>query len=341
MELQTRPLTQRIWIADTSQIGEARRSASRAARWAGLDETDCGRAAIVATELATNLIRHARDGEMLIITGNSAQVNGIDMIAIDRGPGMADPARCCADGYSTIGSLGQGLGAIRRLSTVMDIYSAPSRGTAIHARIEKEKAAAPGPVREASWCAISVPAPGESQCGDGWHLARSQALLSAAVVDGLGHGPLAAQAAQAAIAAFQRDPFASPDQYLAKAHADLRATRGAAVACAHIDMGRGKLCFAGVGNISARLFSDRTQSARALTSHNGTVGLQLGRVQQFEYDALEGDLLLMHSDGLTSRWKLADYPGLSRRSPALIAAVLYRDFKRGRDDATILVVRLK
>jgi hypothetical protein len=49
----------------------------------------------------------------------------------------------------------------------------------------------------------------------------------------------------------------------------------------------------------------------------------------------------MHSDGLTSRWKLADYLGLSHRVPALIAAILYRDFKRGRDDTTVLVARLK
>jgi hypothetical protein len=67
----------------------------------------------------------------------------------------------------------------------------------------------------------------------------------------------------------------------------------------------------------------------------------VAKLQQFQYDLLEGDLLLMHSDGLTSRWKLADYPGLSHRVPALIAAVLYRDFKRGRDDATVLVARLK
>jgi len=152
---------------------------------------------------------------------------------------------------------------------------------------------------------------------------------------------LAAKAANAAMAAFQRNPFTSPERYLTSAHEEVRNTRGAALACAQVDIKRHRLLFAGVGNISASLFSSSAQSERALTSHNGTIGLQLTRVQQFEYSILEDDLLLMHSDGLNSRWRLANYPGLSRRTPALIGAILYRDFNRGRDDATILVVRLK
>ncbi len=341
MNLQIRPEQHRIRLSDSSQAGEARRTATRAARRAGFDQTVCGSAAIVASELASNALRHAGGGEMLINTTNGSALKSIEMVAIDRGPGMADPARCMTDGYSTANSLGHGLGAIRRLSTMMDIYSAPARGTAVYARIEVQQGAVTAPVQEPSWWALSIPAPGETECGDGWHLAQTQALLSAAVADGLGHGPLAAKAANAAMAAFLRSPFASPERYLMSAHEEVRATRGAALACAQVDMKRRKLLFAGVGNISASLFSNSTQSEKALTSHNGTIGLQLTRVQQFEYSVLEDDLLLMHSDGLTSRWKLADYPGLSRRSPALIAAVLYRDFNRGRDDATILVVRLK
>jgi anti-sigma regulatory factor (Ser/Thr protein kinase) len=341
MNAQTRPQQHRIRLSDSSQAGEARRTATRAAQQAGLGEADCGRVAIVASELASNALRHAGGGEILINTTNSGAPKGIEMVAIDRGPGIADLARCMADGYSTAGSLGHGLGAIRRLSTMMDIYSAPARGTAIYARVEAQNEATNTPVQEPSWWALSVPAPGETECGDGWELARSPTLLSAAVADGLGHGPLAAQAANAAMATFQRNPFAPPERYLASAHEEVRTTRGAALACAQVDIKRRKLLFAGVGNISASLFSNSTQSHRALTSHNGTIGLQLGRVQQFEYSVLEDDLLVMHSDGLTARWKLADYPGLPRRSPALIAAILYRDFNRGRDDATVLVARLK
>ncbi len=338
MHLQTNPHQHWIELSESSQIGEARRWATLLARRAGLDEAGCGKAAIVASEMATNVIRHASRGEMLIQC-NDVRRNSVELIAVDRGPGM-DVARCMADGYSTAGSLGQGLGAIRRLSATMDIYSAPSRGTAVFARIAAERHENPT-TSESNWCGISVPAPGELECGDNWRVARSQDLLSAVVADGLGHGPLAAVAANAAMAAFERDPFAAPERYLAAVHQTLHGTRGAALACAQIDLRRQCVLYAGIGNISATILSHATQQSQALPSHNGTVGLQIGRVQQFQYRAVEDDLLMMHSDGLTSRWKLADYSGLSRRSPALIAAILYRDFKRGQDDATVLVARLK
>jgi anti-sigma regulatory factor (Ser/Thr protein kinase) len=340
MQVQTVPEQYRIILSDPSQIGEARRVAARAAQRAALNETACGKVAIVATELATNALRHARGGEMLVQTTDGGLPAAVEVIAIDRGPGMADPSRCMDDGYSTAGSLGQGLGAIRRLSTIMEVYSAPSRGTAVYARIEADEHSA-NPPRPSPWCAISVPAPGETQCGDSWRLARSQEMLSAAMADGLGHGPLAALAANTTMAAFEREPFAAPGRYLAAAHEAARTTRGAALACVQIDLRRKTLLYAGIGNIRAGVVSHTTQTEKALPSHNGTVGLQLGRVQQFQYAAEPGDLLLMHSDGLSGRWKLGDYPGLSHRAPALIAAVLYRDFKRGQDDATILVLRLR
>jgi serine phosphatase RsbU (regulator of sigma subunit) len=227
------------------------------------------------------------------------------------------------------------------MSAQMEIYSAPAHGTAVYSRVEAGERG-PRPGDEAPpWCAISVPAPGETECGDGWMIMRSENYLSAVVADGLGHGPLAAKAANEAIRIFEKTPFSTPEIYLDAAHKGLHATRGAALACARVDLKNRTLLFAGVGNICASLVGRDTQMSRSLTSHNGTAGLQVGKLQQFEYQLLEGDLLLMHSDGLTSRWKLADYLGLSHRVPALIAAILYRDFKRGRDDTTVLVARLK
>ena len=332
----------RIELSDRSQIGEARRVATRAAQLAGLAEDDCGRVSIVASELATNAIRHATGGEMLVRGFVDPGGNAVELIAIDRGPGMRDPARCMSDGYSTAGSLGHGLGAIDRLSDLMDFYSVPSRGTVIYSRIEA--AAHKGrqsQSEESCWSAISVAAPGETECGDNWDVAQSENWVSAVVADGLGHGPLAAKAANEAVRTFALAPFRAPEAYLARAHQSLHGTRGAALACARVDLNSRTLVFAGIGNISASIVAHHSQIGKSLASHNGTIGLEIAKIQEFQYSALEGDLLLMHSDGLTSRWKLADYPGLSRRSPALIAAVLYRDFKRGRDDATIVVVRLK
>jgi len=157
MQVQTIPEQHRISLSDPSQIGEARRVATRAAQRAGLDQTACGKVAIVAAEMATNALRHARGGEMLVQTTDGGLPKAVEVIAFDRGPGMADLSRCMDDGYSSAGSLGQGLGAIRRLSTIMDVYSAPSRGTAVYARIEADGRSA-NPPRQSQWCAISVPA---------------------------------------------------------------------------------------------------------------------------------------------------------------------------------------
>jgi anti-sigma regulatory factor (Ser/Thr protein kinase) len=330
-----------IALSDITQVGAARRAAARAGEHAGLGEDERARLSIIATELATNVIRHAARGEMLIGAQSDPWHRAVEIIAVDNGPGMADPARCMADGYSSGSSLGQGLGAVRRLSSAMEMYSTTAQGTAVYSRVEISRPANPRRNQEPTWCAIRVAAPGESECGDDWRVALSDTHIAVMVADGLGHGPLAATAANEAVRIFEQAPFRTPELYLANAHQALRATRGAVLACALMDRQSGAMLYGGVGNIAASLVGGATQSQRSLPSDNGTIGLQIGKVRQYQYAALEGDLLVMHSDGLTSRWKLADYPGLSRRVPALIAAVLYRDFKRGRDDATVLVVRLK
>lgn len=172
-----------IPLSDSSRIGEARRIATRAAQSAGLDDSDAGRAAIVASELATNVVLHAANGEMLIRGLDDQLGKGIELIAIDRGPGMADVARCMGDGYSTGGTRGDGLGAVHRLSTQMDVYSAPAHGTAIYSWVEAGERGPRPDAQAPPWCAISVPVTGETECGDGWRIMRSETYISAVVAD--------------------------------------------------------------------------------------------------------------------------------------------------------------
>ena len=101
---------------------------------------------------------------------------------------------------------------------------------------------------------------------------------------------------------------------------------------------RGKLTFAGVGNIAARIYAG-SESRQNLVSLNGTAGHQCDRIQDFSYPWPEDGLLVLHSDGLSTGTGLESYPGLAARDPALIAGVLYRDFCRGRDDATVVVAK--
>ena len=327
MSLQGTLPQRRHFIDDASAIGEARRDAQRLATEAGLDETAVGRVGIVVTELATNLVRHAERGELLVQTIASDSGVQIEVLAIDRGPGMADVQRCLADGYSSGGTSGNGLGAVKRLSGLFDAYSIPGSGTAIVARVGKGRGPAFG--------AICTAVRGETVSGDAWRLAFRPGEVSAIVFDGLGHGPLAASASEAGIEAFAAIPFDPPERHIARSHERLSGTRGAAGACIR-RWPDGRLSFAGIGNITARACGG--ERSQGLVSHNGTLGLQVRRVQQFEYAAVPDSLIVLHSDGLSARWDLADYPGLRQHHPALVAAVLYRDHGRGRDDATVVVV---
>jgi anti-sigma regulatory factor (Ser/Thr protein kinase) len=300
----------------------------------GFDETATGRVAVVVTEAATNLVKHAGGGEILLQPVVEGDQVSIEVLALDKAGGMRNIAECRRDGYSTTGSPGTGLGSIARLSAFCDIYSQPDRGTALLARVSRGRGQ---PVPEPRVGGLAVAMQGETACGDAWDAGPRGAERAIAVVDGLGHGPAAAEAAALAVRAFQADTAQRPRAALQAMHAALRGTRGAAAAVATLDEDRHLLTFAGVGNIAASVLAAGT--SRSLVSYNGIVGQVLPTPQEFTCPWLPGALLVMHSDGVTAHWKLEAYPGLGMRHPSLIAGVLYRDFSRGRDDATVVVAR--
>lgn len=328
----------RVSLSDPTAIGEARREANRLEQLAGIGSEHAGKAAIIATELATNLSRYATGGEILCRTYAIGPEVGLEIMALDRGPGMPDVARCLIDGFSTGGSAGQGLGAVRRLASEFDIFSAAPSGTVIVARVRVAQAER-HPQPKFQWGAINRPDAREQICGDTWRLTVQGDRLGVFVADGLGHGPLAAEAAEYAAAAFEAHAPSPPVDVLTTADRRIRGTRGAAVACTSWDLATGALSFAGVGNIAGSIRASDSAKGRGLMSHNGTVGVEMRKLQGFEYEAPAGALLILHSDGLQSRWSFERYPGLMQRHPAVIAGVLYRDFYRGHDDVTVCVIR--
>jgi anti-sigma regulatory factor (Ser/Thr protein kinase) len=315
----------RYVIDDGSKVGEARRAAQALASFE-LTADLAGKVAIAATELANNLLNHARGGELLIQALGEDGDTLIELLAIDRGPGINDVSRCMTDGYSTAGTPGTGLGAVRRLASEFDIFSVPGDGTVVMARFGGKVAARFG--------AISVCMPGEIECGDAWHLVSDADGLSLMVVDGLGHGTFAAEAAQACIATFSSAPGNAPIEILQRANLAMSKTRGGAAACARLSART--MAYAGVGNISGHLVTH--EKSQGLLSHNGTLGMHQRRMQQFDYGMDPGALLILHSDGISARWDLKSRADLLARHPAIIAATLYRDHCRGRDDATVVVV---
>lgn len=317
-------------VHETSQIGEARRNAARLAERAGMTPEGCNDVAIVATELATNLVNHARDGALLMRAAGFGCA-GVELIALDRGPGIGDLSRCLVDGYSTRGTPGNGFGSMRRLSAQFDVWTEPA-GTAVLARLGTFPR-----IDALEIGSVCLALKGEQRCGDSWSVREGEgSLLNLLLVDGLGHGFDAANAADAAVAAFDVGTENEPREQLERIDRELRGTRGGAVAVAGLDRTGRKIRFCGVGNIAARI--DSGTSTRGLVSSNGIVGGQYRRSETYSYDWPAGALLVAHSDGLQTRWDLGRYPGLRNRHPALIAAVLYRDFARGHDDVTVVVV---
>jgi len=323
-------------IRESSEVGGARRGAVAQAEALGFGEERTGRIAVVVSELASNLVKHATTGAELFVTETRrAGSAGLEILAVDRGPGLADVGAALRDGYSTAGSHGTGLGAVSRLSDEFDLYSTPGAGTIVVSRVWSDGPPARGSPAVAGICSIME---GEPVAGDAFAVAEVGGRTRIIVADGLGHGPAAHEAAAGAVDTFSHES-GSLTETLEAIHDALRPTRGAAVSLVDIEPTQRSVSYAGIGNISGAIVGrGRT---RSLVSHNGTVGHAMRRIQEFSYDLPEGASLVLHSDGVRSRWSLDAYAGIGQRDPLVLAAALYRDFARGRDDATAVVARLQ
>lgn len=325
-----------IQVTDPTHAGQARRHAAHLADEAKLGATEGGSLAIVVTEMVTNLVKHAGTGTLVVESVGRNGSSGIRVLALDKGPGIRDLAGALRDGFSTAGTAGNGLGAMKRLSHDFDIYTAPGLGTAVLSEFWPGRKI----LRQAfplDVGVVSAAVKGEEVCGDGWGVKKTADSLLFMVVDGLGHGILAAEAAREAERIFAMAGSDSAIPILQDAHTSLKNTRGAAMAITSLRLDGQIVSFAGIGNIGASIV--RTETSRGMASHNGTIGHHLDRIQEFVFPWDAGSLLVMHSDGLKSGWDLKRYPGVWNKHPALIAGMLYRDFSRERDDVTVLIAK--
>jgi len=326
---------QTFQIGDPSEIYAVRRAGAHLAKNIGFSDLRKAQLELVITEAGTNIIKHAQRGQILLRSLSHEKDFGIEIIAIDNGPGIINIDFLMEDGNSTAGTYGGGLGAMNRLAQEFDIYSNGNQGTAILMEMWADKLPPPHPQWKIG--AVCLPIEGEDICGDAWSAEVHGENLTLLVADGLGHGPDAAKASLAAVAVLSENLGKSPAVLMEYAHTALHGTRGAAVAITQINETHNDIKFAGIGNIAVSIFINAGR--KHLLSHNGIVGSNVRKVQQASQAWEDEGLLIAHSDGLGTRWELERYPGLSRAHPSLIAAVLYRDFCRGRDDVTVVVVR--
>ena len=331
------------WLrADVALAAAARHQAAQLARGVHLSAEHTARLELCVTELATNLLKHAHDGALALRVVRDRDRAAVECLSLDNGPGIEDVPRALRDGTSATGTLGIGLGAVGRLADESGVHSLRGRGTVVYARFWAAAAggAAPEP-RPHPVAAGGLPRPssGELVCGDSWAgravSGHGPDALTLMMCDGLGHGPLAARAADRAREAFRDSRHMDPAAVLGDVHLGLRGTRGAAVAIALVDLGEERVRLSGVGNISALVAIEGSRSG--LLSVPGIVGVQLPRPRTFEAAFPPGSALIMHSDGLSDRWKPADLPGLFAKDPSLVAAQILNQAAVRRDDAGIVV----
>jgi anti-sigma regulatory factor (Ser/Thr protein kinase) len=317
-------------VEDASAVASCRTAGQALASRLGFPSSRAEQLALGVTEAASNLYKHAREGSLLLRVNRDLEQPGIELVTIDAGPGLADVSAALRDGHSTAGTLGIGLGAIRRLADFTDLYSVPGHGTALVARFWP----VPGP--PVIGCAgLTRPITGETECGDDFAAVRAGDTVTAILCDGLGHGPLAAAAGRQAVAAVLDKPGGEPAALLERVHRRMAGTRGGAVGIVQLTGSMAR--FAGLGNIAASILSDGTR--KSMLSVPGIAGFQARVIRQFEYDVPPGAAVILHSDGISSRWEVAAVPGLAARDPLVIAAVLLAEAGRHRDDAGVLVLK--
>ena len=329
-------LDEGVWfrVEAAATASAARRTAERLAVELGLPARRAADLSIVVAEAAGNLAKHAEQGTLLLRPVRTVEQAGVEIVAIDRGPGMADLTRSVGDGHSTAGTLGIGLGAVLRQSDWSDLHSVPGKGTVLAAQVW------PSGAPPAAWAAgITRPLTGEPVSGDAFAVRDADGRRQVLMCDGLGHGGLAAAAAHAAVHAFAEAPAIPPDAVLELLHRRLNHTRGAAVAVAELDPDAGLVRYAGLGNITGTVLNPGG-GRRGMVSLPGIAGHQRRQIRQYDYPIDPDGVVLLHSDGVVDRWSAADYPGLLGCSPVVIAATVLRDAGTRRDDAGVLAARL-
>ncbi|BCS52012.1 ATP-binding SpoIIE family protein phosphatase [Geobacter sp. SVR] len=323
---------QRILVFVDSDILKVRRLAREAAQEAGFDQIASGEIEIVASELATNLLKHhAVDGEIVITTLNSTGRQGVELRSLDLGPGIRDIRTAVHGGVSTAGGLGIGLSGVRRLMDEFSIESQPGAMTSVVAR----KWLPSKDDTRMGFSVIARPKPGEDVSGDAYFIKQGRDYVFFTVLDALGHGPEAFETGRVCMAVIEENYDAPLPMIAELCHQELKGTRGAAVALCRIDFAESRLRHLSIGNVETRVYG--TSVPVRPFCFNGTLGMSMERYQVRDYRWEEGATIMMYSDGISFPWDVQ--PEMIAASPQVVAEQVFKAFAGDNDDATVLVGR--
>ncbi|GAB3954889.1 serine/threonine protein kinase [Spirosoma harenae] len=330
----------RFLAADRSYLASIKKGINQLGIQVGFQAQRLSELDLITSEMATNLVKHARGGEILVRCFQTPDNAGLELISIDNGPGMADPVKMMQDGMSTTSTLGHGLGSINRLADQTQLYSLKGWGTILLARIYKKPLISSSTMRTGfDYRSVLVAKPGEAVCGDGCYVKLAGSQIKLFLGDGLGHGPEAHQAVQAAINAFRYCPDQQPADIIRHIHQSVKKTRGLVGSVVVYDNQNKQWNWCGVGNISTRISSAITN--KNFLSYNGIIGMNLPATMNNHILPLErGQLLIMCSDGVQSRWDITRYTSIQRYDLSILAAAIYKDYSRHTDDTSVFVGRV-
>jgi anti-sigma regulatory factor (Ser/Thr protein kinase) len=325
-------------IQERSFVAFIKRELHNAAVHAGFPESKVGGIDIVVAELTSNMMKHAGSGELLYRFSKENNAPVFEIIALDNGPGIRDVVNSMKDGVSTTKTLGQGLGAIERLSDLFQVYSIPSWGTISYCKLHTKPPSAGDGIDLMQFRVLNVAMPGETMSGDGYHITPGRKETRIFLGDGLGHGPEAHAAAKSAIDAFRHNQDNDPVEVLRSLHDQVKRTRGlvGTVVIADHETKKWKIC--GIGNISTRLYDGLVP--KNYISYNGIIGLNIpNTLKSHLADMGKHQCVVMSSDGIRTRWELSQFPSILRYDLLVLAAAIYKDNARKNDDMSILICR--
>ena len=167
--------------------------------------------------------------------------------------------------------------------------------------------------------------------------AQERIRVLVGIIDGLGHGQFAHRAAQTARHYVENHFDLSLGQIFCGVNRACRATRGLVMALACFDWGQGRLTFASVGNIEVRVFPS-SKSFHFLV-RRGILGLNAPQAVVAEHPWPLENVMVLHSDGLSTHWGWKDFPDLADKPASVAAQTLLRALAKDQDDATVIVVR--
>jgi len=189
------------------------------------------------------------------------------------------------------------------------------------------------------WGQASLVMPGETRSGDRCVVSVADGTTLMAVIDGLGHGEEAAAAANAAALVLETSPHESLSALFDRCHAQLRATRGAAMTVARFESHERTLDWLGTGNIKTVLLrrSAHGFTCMDLLTYSGVVGTRLPKRPASTIQAMPGDVLILATDGIDR--KFIDSIRYDE-APQTQAERLLAAYRSPTDDALVLVARL-